>query len=46
MLVNGTDSITDIANKCGFNNSSYFSKLFAQENGLAPTAYRQYNQKR
>lgn len=33
-------NITDIATRCGFNSSSYFCKVFTDEIGLSPTAYR------
>ena len=34
------DSITDIAISCGFNDMSYFSKAFARQKGMSPSAYR------
>ncbi|MBQ2757125.1 MAG: helix-turn-helix transcriptional regulator, partial [Clostridia bacterium] len=33
-------NITDIATRSGFNSSSYFCKVFTDEIGLSPTAYR------
>lgn len=35
------DSITDVALSCGFNDLSYFSKLFKRQKGLSPRAFRQ-----
>ncbi len=34
------DSITDIAVSCGFNDMSYFSKVFKRYKGSSPTQYR------
>ncbi|MGN0523732.1 MAG: helix-turn-helix domain-containing protein [Eubacterium sp.] len=39
-LIMTDDKITDIALSCGFNDMSYFSKLFTREKGLSPSAYR------
>lgn len=33
-------SIKEIANKVGFENSLYFSRLFKQETNLSPSEYR------
>jgi AraC family L-rhamnose operon regulatory protein RhaS len=33
-------SVTDIAYECGFNDSNYFARVFRNEYGIAPTAYR------
>lgn len=41
MLVNHTDNITEIALKCGFNTSSYFSYCFLEKYRMTPTAFRQ-----
>lgn len=39
-------SMTEIANICGFNSSSYFAEVFSRYKGCTPTAYRKkYNQK-
>jgi AraC-like DNA-binding protein len=35
-------SISDIALRCGFNNSNYFSRIFKQQIGITPTRYRSY----
>lgn len=37
------DRIADIANRCGFQEMSYFSKLFRQEQGITPSQYRAEN---
>ena len=41
MLMNETASLTDIALKCGFNSSSYFSACFLEKYRMTPSAYRQ-----
>ena len=40
-LMKTTNSITDIAFSCGFNDLSYFIKLFHRYKGMAPLKYRQ-----
>ena len=40
MLINTDDPVTEIAEKCGFDSSSYFSKIFKQETHCTPTEYR------
>lgn len=40
MLVDSSRSISDIALSCGFNNSSYFNKLFMRHMGCTPSEYR------
>ena len=40
LLISGKDPITHIAIACGFNNSSYFTKVFTREEGLSPSEYR------
>lgn len=40
LLATSVDSVSDIAERCGFDNSSYFGKRFRREYGVAPTAYR------
>ena len=42
-LVAGTDSIGQIAAACGFDNATYFAKLFKTATGLTPSAYRAEN---
>ena len=34
------ESITDIGFSCGFNDASYFSKIFLKEKGVTPSQYR------
>lgn len=41
MLANNVDNITEIALKCGFNTSSYFSTCFLEKYKMSPSAYRQ-----
>ena len=45
MLINTEDSITKISNECGFDNSSYFSKLFKRSEKISPKDYRKFNKK-
>lgn len=40
MLIYHTDNITEIALKCGFNTSSYFSSCFLERYRMTPSAYR------
>lgn len=40
-LRNTERSITEIALRCGFNHSSYFTKMFQRKFGCAPSDYRQ-----
>ena len=40
MLDNTTDSSKKIAENCGFDNYSYFSRLFKKKNGISPRDYR------
>ena len=40
MLLDLKYSITEIASCCGFGSSSYFSKIFKEEKGYTPTAFR------
>ena len=39
-LLNSSDSVTDIAFACGFNDSNYFSSRFRQEIGVTPIQFR------
>ena len=41
MLISNADNITEIALKCGFNTSSYFSSCFIEKYKMTPTAFRQ-----
>ena len=45
MLINTDDSITKISYECGFDNSSYFSKLFKRSEKISPREYRKFNKK-
>lgn len=40
MLIDSDKSITDISLSCGFNHSSYFTKLFLRKYGCTPSEYR------
>lgn len=40
MLVESEDPVGDIGYNCGFESSSYFSKMFRQITGLTPSEYR------
>lgn len=40
MLRNTVQSITEIALRCGFNHSSYYTKLFSRKYGCTPSEYR------
>lgn len=44
MLSNSKKSITDICFCVGFNNASYFNKVFKKETGLSPRQYRNFIQ--
>lgn len=39
MLLNGNDTVLQIALKCGFDNSSYFCKVFKKDMGLSPLEF-------
>lgn len=41
-LRNTAKSITEIALSCGFNHSSYFTKLFTRKYGCTPSQYREW----
>ncbi len=43
MLIHTDRDISDISSSCGFNNSSYFNKLFLRYIGCTPTQYRKNN---
>lgn len=45
-LTNTERSISDISYSCGFNNPSYFGKLFKDKCGLSPKNYRDQNRKK
>lgn len=39
MMEQGFTSVSDIADKCGYSDSQYFSKIFKAKMGLSPTNY-------
>jgi AraC-like DNA-binding protein len=39
-LINTTNTISEIAYKCGFNNLSYFNRIFKNKNGCTPKEFR------
>jgi len=39
-LINTTDTISEIAYRCGFNNLSYFNRVFKSKNGCTPKEFR------
>lgn len=40
MLIDTTQTIAEIAYKCGFNNLSYFNRIFKNKNGCTPKEFR------
>ncbi|MBA9077220.1 MULTISPECIES: AraC family transcriptional regulator [Rufibacter] len=40
MLIDTTESISEISFKCGFNNLSYFNRIFKRKNGCTPKEFR------
>lgn len=40
LLLSSTDSILEIATDCGYENLSYFNRLFKKKYGITPSAYR------
>lgn len=40
MLINSTSTISEIAYQCGFNNLSYFNKIFKEKRNVSPKQYR------
>lgn len=42
-LLMTNESITDISFACGFNDASYFSKMFLKEKGITPSKFRKMN---
>lgn len=41
MLIDTTHSVAEIAFKCGFNNISYFNRVFKSKNGCTPKEFRE-----
>ena len=44
LLTSTTDTISQIANRCGFYDHSHFSRVFKSQTGLSPTVYRRQYQ--
>ena len=40
LLCKEKTSVTEVAARCGFSGLSYFSRVFKEETGLTPLAYR------
>ncbi|MGV3541389.1 MAG: AraC family transcriptional regulator [Rufibacter sp.] len=40
LLIDTTESISEISYKCGFNNLSYFNRIFKRKNGCTPKEFR------
>ncbi len=40
MLLNSSENVTDICFATGFNNTTYFNRVFKEETGMSPTQYR------
>lgn len=40
-LLNTDESVKTIAERCGYPDQNYFSKVFVRHNGITPTAFRQ-----
>ncbi|GAB2785335.1 AraC family transcriptional regulator [Rhabdobacter roseus] len=40
LLIDTTHSIAEVAYKCGFNNLSYFNRIFKSKNGCTPKEFR------
>ncbi len=40
LLIDTTQTIAEISFKCGFNNLSYFNRIFRKKNGCTPTEFR------
>ncbi|MFD1140762.1 helix-turn-helix domain-containing protein [Larkinella insperata] len=41
LLIDTTHTVTEISYKCGFNNMSYFNRMFRRKNGCTPREFRQ-----
>jgi AraC-like DNA-binding protein len=40
LLLSSSDNILEIAAECGYDNLSYFNRLFKKKYGVTPSAYR------
>ncbi len=45
MLVDTTKSISEICFECGFNNLSYFNRIFKKKKGMTPKIFRSHYRK-
>ena len=43
LLLSTDESIKEVGQKCGFENQSYFSRIFKEYSGLTPSEYRKKN---
>lgn len=43
LLRQGDHSIQDVADRCGFNSASYFTRVFKRQLGLSPARYQERN---
>ncbi|WP_224994393.1 AraC family transcriptional regulator [Cesiribacter sp. SM1] len=41
MLIDTTQTVAEVSFHCGFNNLSYFNRVFKKKNGCTPTEFRQ-----
>jgi AraC-like DNA-binding protein len=41
MLINTTDTIAEVAFKCGFNNMSNFNRIFKRRKNTTPKSFRE-----
>ena len=41
LLIDTTQTISEVSYKCGFNNLSYFNRIFRRKNGCTPREFRQ-----
>jgi AraC-like DNA-binding protein len=41
MLISTTQTVAEISYKCGFNNLSYFNRVFKRKNGCTPSEFRE-----
>jgi AraC-like DNA-binding protein len=41
MLIDTTQTVAEVSFNCGFNNLSYFNRVFKKKNGCTPTEFRQ-----
>lgn len=41
LLIDTTQTVAEVSYNCGFNNLSYFNRIFKKKNGCTPTEFRQ-----